>query len=215
MANLITRIAPSSVTVEGTAMQRFGAFVPEAAKPYGELSSSHADFAALTEAAFHLAGLVRRSSEKAAPEAVRDGKGGGLAFWKLIVGPSAYGNWGKLGRIDADGITVKGLNELSSRTDPAVANGYSTTAERITLIAAVLAKGGPLKLEKGGKVVKFGAPVGLTVKAPQAAAKAPQAASKATAKATATAAPKPTRKGRSAAPAKAKGHVMITPKAKV
>ena len=185
MANaIIAPIAPKSITVEGNAMLQFGANVPEAAKPYGAVSASRPDFGGLTEAAFHLAGLVRRGTDKAAPEAIRDGKGGGLKLWRLIVGPSAFNNWSKLGRIDGNGITPKGLNELSDRTNAASRNSYSTSVERVKLIANVIRNGGTLKLEKGGqKLVKFGAPVTLTVPAKPTTAKKTRAAKPTTAKA--------------------------------
>jgi hypothetical protein len=190
MANaIITPITAVAVIVEGQPMRQFGAKVPETRKPYGALTSSRPDFAGLTEAAFHLSGLVQRKSDSGAPEAIKDGKGGGLALWKLIVGPSAYKTWADLGRINekTGQIDVKGLNELSSRTDPNSGNSYKTSVERVKLVAEVVRNGGVLTLQKGGAKVKFGAAVTLSLPA-KTGAKSP---TKASAKAKATAAKSP------------------------
>jgi hypothetical protein len=184
MANaIISAITPKSITTDdGQPMLQYGAKVPETKKPYGALTASRPDFAGLTESAFHLSGLVRRATDKSAPEAIKDGKGGGLKLWKMIVGPSAYDTWTKLGRIDeaTNSVTVKGLNELSSRTDPNSSNTYKTSVERIKLVAEVVRNGGVLTLQKGGAKVKFGAPVSLMVPAKAAAKASSKAAAKPT-----------------------------------
>lgn len=203
MANSIfPAVQPVLETIKDTPMETFTVFVPERGKPYQAISGNRRIFAAFTEAAAHAAGLITRATAKAAPAAVKDGKGGGMALWSAIVGSTAKGHWAKLGRIDlAKGtVEVPGLNEFSARTN-GTSRGYNTDTDAIKAVYAALISGGTVSLGDGKDAAKvtFGAKIRIMrpAKAAKAAtakteSKVASAAAKVKAAATAKAAAKPT-----------------------
>lgn len=177
MAAIIKPLDSAKVEISGTAMLQIAGFVPEKGKPYQLLGKDREAFAAFTEAAFHLAGLVSRSSEKAAPIAMDGAKHGGLAAWRAIVGSTAYGHWAKSGRIDPQTgrVTVAGLNELSSRTS-GTSRGYNTSVAKVREVAEAIRTGGTLQVK--GSPLKFAATIKVARKAPAKAARKPKATAK-------------------------------------
>ena len=166
---LISAIAAATTERDGQKFHTWTASVSEGKKPYAAFSDSQADFAAVTEAAFHLAGLVRRSSEKAAAERVAaNPKHGGLALWKALVGPTAYGTWRDSNppRIDekSGSITTAGLNVLNARVKGETRT-HRTTVEAVTAMAKAMSDGGIYKKTAGkskGAAVKMGAKVTIS-----------------------------------------------------
>lgn len=204
MANsFLPAVTPVLETVKGTDMELFELWVPEKGKPYQAISGSRKIFAAFTEAAAHAAGLIARTNERAAPVAIKDGKGGGMSLWSAAVGSTAKGHWAKLGRINTETglFEVAGLNEFSSRTS-GTSRGYNTDTDAIKAVYAAMISGGTLSIGEGkdAKKVRFGAKirVGRPVKATAKAATKTTKTAKAVAKVKAAAATKTKRTTRKA-----------------
>ena len=150
MKELLKTVKPAAATkaVKSTKTTKAvkHAKVTDKDAPYRLLSGDKSLFAAFTAAAFIHAGAVGMSTKGT----LSSRKGGDMAFWKKMVGPSASGYWKKQGLIDDGGVTANGLNMLSNRMKDD-GGAYRTTVDKVRELVALLKTGGTLKV-KGQEV---------------------------------------------------------------
>jgi hypothetical protein len=105
--------------------------------PYsGKLTANRPHFAAYTIAGMAVAGLVKLNKAS-----VTASKGGNLTFLRMVIGKVATGHWRKAGRIDDNGITVAGLNEIAARL-AGKSRGYNTDMETVRAMHKAMTQGG-------------------------------------------------------------------------
>lgn len=135
------------------AVKMVEAFALEAGTPFKQLQADRAAFSAYTLACLQAAGMADKVADKAAATI---GKNPSLSLLRGLIGGTAFTHWKSKGRINADGLTVAGLNEISARLG-GTSKGYNTDHETVALFVPAIAKGG--KVELRGRVYSFASSV--------------------------------------------------------